>query len=234
MGLSKLWQLQEMQLRCQELRNELKASTLARELKAKKEQLETLQNEIQAKNNEYKQSLKDITEREWTCQGLETKKKQIEDKLYSGKINNAKELKNLQSQVELTVKDITKLEKKIQELKTRCSELKDWLIENNSFLQAMKTSYKEELAEYRTWRQGREQEIDILTANAAQLEEDIDHKLSNMYKGLQKRLGTAALSRIINKDTCSYCHLIIPPVLLQEIRAGNHIYCENCGRLILP
>lgn len=233
MGISQLWRLQEMQIRHQELQQKLQTSTLARELKREKERLEAFQETTLARGKESEQLNREIDELERTYQNLQAKKKQFEGKLYSGTINNPKELNNLQHQVEITTQELARAEDSLMELNVKREQLEEWLAVNNAQLHADKAAYRERLVQYRTWREGLKQEMDVLKVNVTQLEAEIEPGLRIFYSDLQRRLGLKALARVI-KGSCSGCNLIIPPVLLFEARSGKLVYCENCGRLILP
>jgi len=233
MGLSQLWQLQEMQLHHQELQQKLQTSTLARELKREKERLEAFQETTLARGKESEQLNREIDKLERTYQNLQAKKKQFEGKLYSGTINNPKELNNLQHQVEITTQELARAEDSLIELDVKREQLEEWLAVNNDQLHADKAAYRERLAQYRAWREGLKREMNVLKVNVTQLEGEIEPELRIFYSDLQRRLGLKALARVV-KGSCSGCNLIIPPVLILEARSGKLIYCENCGRLILP
>jgi predicted nucleic acid-binding Zn-ribbon protein len=233
MGLSQLWQLQEMQLRQQELQHELQSSTLAKELKGEKLRLEALQAEITDRGRELERLKREIAALEQDYQGLQDKRKKTEGNLYGGTINNPKELKNLQTQVENTDQELSRQEERLVELTLKIEQLEEWMALNNNRLHNDKVVYRSKLAHYRTWRENIKQEIDVLAVTVNQLTEEIEPELFRFFSDLQRRLGIKALARTV-KGSCSGCNLIIPPMLLVEIRAGKRIYCENCGRLILP
>lgn len=233
MGLSQLWQLQEMQLRQQELQRKLHTSALARELKAEKGRLEAVQAEVKARNKELEQLNRELAAYEQDYRRRQDKRKKIEDILYSGTINNPKELENLQLQVNNTDQELSQQEDKLIELTLKREQLEEWLTLTSNHLRKDKAAYRSKLAQYRTWRKGIKQEIDVLAVIVSQLFEEIEPELCKFYHDLQRRLGLKALARVV-KGSCSGCNLIIPSVLLVEIRAGKRIYCENCGRLILP
>ncbi|MDN5345219.1 MAG: uncharacterized protein PWQ18_1333 [Clostridia bacterium] len=233
MGLSKLWELQEMQLRLQGLQQQLQASGLARELKKEKERLEACQATVRAKMEEREALRRQATALEGTCRDLAARKKQLEAKLYSGETNNPKELNNIQHRIDTTAGELAREEEKAMELELQQEQLEAWLQENVARLQADKANYRENLAHYRSWREGLQQEMDVLAVNTSQLEGEIEPDLLVLFNNLQRRLGTRALAKVV-KGTCSGCHLVIPAVLLREARGGKFIYCESCGRLLLP
>lgn len=233
MGLSQLWDLQEMHLRRQELQRQLQTSALARELKKEKERLEALRESVRTRMQEREELLQEIAVREKVCHDLQTKRKHLEMKLYSGTTNNPKELSNLQQQMATIVTDLQAEEEKTLEITSRREELDNWLATSTATLQAGRQAYREKLAGYRTWLAGLQQEIDVLAVNAAQLEAEIEPHLLDLYCQLRRRLGVRALARVV-KGSCSGCNLIIPSFLLREIRSGKTVYCESCGRLLLP
>ncbi|MDK2821528.1 MAG: uncharacterized protein PWP31_1493 [Clostridia bacterium] len=233
MGLSKLWELQEIQLRQHNLEDQLKNSTLAFELKKEKERLTAFQEKIRSKMLEYKQLKKEIKNLESTCKDLEFKKNSIKNKLYSGEVNNFKELYGLEQQIEASTNDLAHEEEKYLELLLEQERLEGWLKVNSQKLKEEKEDYRKKLEKYRAWHDDLQQEIDILKVNAIQIEQDIEPSLRDIYVSLKKRLGNKALARVV-KGTCSGCNLVIPPVLLRKVRSGKIVYCESCDRLLLP
>ncbi len=233
MGLSKLWELQEMQLRLQERQRQLQTCSLARELKREKDRLEACQETIREKMQQQEDLARQLAGLEGYCQQLSTRRKQLEGKLYSGETNNPKELNSIQQKMDTTAGELAREEDKAMELQLQQEQLEGWLKENTSSFRAAKAAYREKLAQYRTWREGLQQEIDVLAVNTAQMEGEIEPGLLSLYTTLQHRLGVMAIARVV-KGTCSGCHLVVPPVLLREARNGKFIYCESCGRLLLP
>jgi len=233
MGLEKLWELQELQLGLERIQQELKNPSQGKELKREKERLESYYTQIQEKKRKGERLQEQLALHENTCRSLEVKKKDTEAKLYSGQINNPSELQNLEQQLTHLNKEISVYQEKIKELNMELQEVFGWVKEHSQIFQGQVGEYQARLEEYRLWREEREREIQDLKLRMEKLEKELDEDLLRHYRELQSRLGLRALARVEN-GCCSGCRLMVSIILMQKIKAGERVQCENCGRLLIP
>jgi hypothetical protein len=167
---------------------------------------------------------------EWEIDDLTTKIKDIEKKLYGGKIFNSKELSSLQQETE--------------DIKKRRSALEDkslGLMDQVELTRKAIVSSKDELAKQEIqWKTQQQQ----LTAELVQLKtaqtalEDkrkqiavlIDADTLFTYQELRKRKGLAVAK--VEQGICQGCRITLPNTDLQRAKSGGIVRCSSCGRII--
>ena len=167
---------------------------------------------------------------EWEIDDLESKIKTNEEKLYSGKITNPKELSNLQLEVE--------------DLKSRRAQFEDKALEIMDQVEsttARVATMSKELERLETEWQRHQQE---LSANLNQLKTEhadlksqrqtqaveIEPQLMETYSALRKQKGTAIAK--VEQGMCRGCQIVLPTTELQQVRGGNIVRCDSCGRIL--
>ena len=63
------------------------------------------------------------------------------------------------------------------------------------------------------------------------LDRDLPEDLKGFYQRSAKALKGVVVVPIKDK-TCGFCHMIIPPAVLEKVKKGGSgvMLCENCGR----
>lgn len=166
---------------------------------------------------------------------IEDKITEVDKTLYSGTVTAPRELQAFQDD--------------IASLKRRQSQLEDGVIE----LMEQTEPLDAELEERRAARaemdavggrlevaldQVQADLVDALArvdAERAQLVGSIPDDLLVEYDKLRSQLGGIAVARLVGSN-CGGCHLMLSHVALDHIRhepADAHVYCEECGRLLV-
>ena len=167
---------------------------------------------------------------EWEIDDLTTKIKDIEKKLYGGKIFNSKELSSLQQETE--------------DIKKRRSVLEDKSLELMDQLELTRkaiVSSKEELAKLEIqWQAQQKQlaaELEQLKATQTALEDNrkqlaalFDADTIAIYQELRKRKGLAVAK--VEQGICQGCRITLPNTDLQRAKGGGIVRCSSCGRII--
>jgi predicted nucleic acid-binding Zn-ribbon protein len=167
---------------------------------------------------------------EWEIDDLTTKIKDIEKKLYGGKIFNSKELSSLQQETE--------------DIKKRRSALEDkslGLMDQVELTRKAIVSSKDELAkqeiQWKTQQQQLTAELVQLKAAQTALEDKrkqiavlIDADTLFTYQELRKRKGLAVAK--VEQGICQGCRITLPNTDLQRAKSGGIVRCSSCGRII--
>ena len=167
---------------------------------------------------------------EWEIDDLTTKIKDIEKKLYGGKIFNSKELSSLQQETE--------------DIKKRRSALEDkslGLMDQVELTRKAIVSSKDELAKQEIQWQTQQQQLtaELVQLKAAQtaLEDKrkqiavlIDADTLFTYQELRKRKGLAVAK--VEQGICQGCRITLPNTDLQRAKGGGIVRCSSCGRII--
>jgi len=231
MSLAKeLFQLQQID---QEI--EAKNSEVARikEALGKSQKVADAQNSLDQAKEWLKKIQKDQKDKEYLLEDLQTRKKDLEKKLYEGKEKGHKELESLRQEVEKLKPQVQKEEellfgvmgesddahKNLARYTERLKQAKEeWNIEKSGFSGQI-SSLDEAL---RDLQGKRSQQVSRLTP------QDLD-----IYNKLKSQKQGKAVARV-QQGRCQGCRLNLSMNLLKRLRTENApVFCDNCGRILL-
>ena len=167
---------------------------------------------------------------EWEVDDHSVKVSTTEEKLFSGRIRNPKELANLQREDE--------------ELKARQSQLEDRVLELMDQAEATTTAVKTSTAElarlegeWRDQQQRLSTELTQLKESHADLTQKREEQVTQIesatievYQQLQTQKGTAVAR--VEQGICRGCQITLPTTEIQQVRGGGLVRCSNCGRIL--
>jgi uncharacterized protein len=157
-----------------------------------------------------------------------------ESSLYGGKIQNPKELQDLQSEVASLKRLLTTLDDKqfeimmeVEEAETLLTKAKEGLleaqkkqIENNAVLEGEKTKLLSQVERLES-----ERKAAVPTITATDL---------GLYEQLRKSRNGVAVAQI-NSRACTACGSTLTAALIQATQStGQMIRCPICGRFLYP
>ncbi|MCA9952133.1 MAG: hypothetical protein KDE48_20925 [Anaerolineales bacterium] len=164
---------------------------------------------------------------------INNKAKSSNNRLYSGKVTNPKEL--------------TDLQKEIAALGRRSEELEEEVLEAMIMVEEGEAEQETAAAELKTveakWQKDQtrlhaeQNELalrlrDLLIARKGQVE-PIDPKMMAEYDNMKRRKnGLAVVS--IKLGRCQGCHLSVSSHKINQVAQGEMVYCGGCGRLLCP
>lgn len=152
------------------------------------------------------------------------------ESLYSGRIQNPKELQNLQRELAswqtqrnpLEEKELALMEKMEQAGKTERMRLEElaaaeaqWQVEQAALVDKIKLS---------------EEAIEVIKHRRLDAISQIPTGDLAPYTQLRKTHGWAVAR--LNQGTCGHCRLGLSTATLQRARAGQMVNCPSCGRLL--
>jgi len=167
---------------------------------------------------------------EWEIEDITTRVATDEERLYSGRITNPKELGSLQHEV--------------NELKARRSQLEDRALETmeqTELAQASLDNKDSELkrleAEWHKRQQQLSTDIERLKATLSDLTNErqltsaqIDPQAVEFYHKLKKQKGIAVVR--VEQGICRGCQISLPASELQRARGDSLVQCSSCGRIL--
>jgi len=167
---------------------------------------------------------------EWEAEDLTTKWKATEEKLFGGRIQNPKELTNLQRESD--------------ELKTRRTDMEDRALEVMGQAEATTSSIAaltEELgrleADWRIQQEKLSMELEELktvhaefTRERQELATSVVSETIGVYEQIRSRKGTAVAR--VEQGICRGCQITLTTTELQQARGGGLVRCGSCGRLL--
>lgn len=224
-----LYRLQQVDSRLDQIQNRLQAIRFAlensAELKAAREQLEGAQTDLQEKERALKQA-------EHDSQDQRIKLEQVEASLYSGRIQNPKELKDLETDA--------------ASLKRRLAELEDIQLENMLQIESARERVERTQEEHnivhgqvisqnaslQSEQDSLEKERERFHAQRLAAVSGIDTSTLSLYESLrQKRSGLAVAT--VSENSCEACGASMPPAHAQSVRISSQlVHCPMCGRIL--
>ena len=187
-----------------------------RELEAEQQQLEELKKQQHAV--------------EWEVDGYSAKIAEIDEKLYSGRVKNPKELSNLQQEVEGLKGQCRKVEDKVLEIMELVSEGEAKIAALGSELQKLETEWRQEQRQLSAEAERYQTVIaDLRQKRQAQVD-SADPAVIKVYQDVRGQKGWAVAR--IERGTCRGCGITLSTAQLQQARSNNMLRCGNCGRIL--
>ena len=188
----------------------------------------------QAKLTSEQQRLDDLKQQqhpvEWMVDGLVNKISAVEERLYSGRIKNPKELTNLQREDELLRTDRDQLENKALAIMDQVELAEASVTAANSELEKLE-------AEWRSQQQQLLVDIEALKSKIVDfgqkrqlLSAKINPQAVEVYDKLRNQKGQAVA--MVEQGVCRVCRISLPFGMLQQARAGDLAQCSSCGRIL--
>lgn len=194
------------------------------------EQLRARAEETSTRHYELDKEALDV---ELEVKSIEEKRKQVYDKLYSGRIRNPKELSDLEAEHAALGRHVDSVQDtglalidQVEEAKAQMEAARRALQEAKAKLLLMTETYQREQE-----RLSRERET--LEPRRAELVEQLPAGLLKRYEAVRERRGGLAVVRVTG-DTCPGCQVSIPKDLFRAPKKPTGLMtCESCGRIFV-
>jgi len=175
---------------------------------------------------------KQSTEIEKRVIEFKNKKQQLTSSLYGGKIQNSKELQDLQKEIESISKNISALEDLQIQKWEEIEELRAAKSIQESQLNLIKDTRLLKTEEIRTKILKIENEINRLKIEQKGIREQISKSFLDLYDNLIVNKKGVAITQI-DETYCSSCGNTLTPSDCQTAKVHSSItYCSNCGRIL--
>jgi predicted nucleic acid-binding Zn-ribbon protein len=167
---------------------------------------------------------------EWEIDDIATKLAAAEEQLFGGKVQNPKELTNLQHEVESFKARRNKLEEKALEIIDRVEQ-------SEASVSSLNVELKKLTADWQRQQKELTAEMERVKATLAdfgdkrrQLIAEIDSATFDFYQQLRAGKGTAVAR--VEQGICRGCRISLPTTDLQQARGGKLVQCSSCGRIL--
>lgn len=227
--LAALYSLQQIDTRLDQARKELAGLDSGEQLRA---ECQDRANELQEARNRVRRMEEDLLDAELEMSGIESKRRDYEQKMYGGLVRNPKELQDMQEEVEMLARSIDALETKaltlMDELEKQRAVLKD-LEKTTSECEAHLRQVEEQ---YKREKERLESELVELGQRRQVGVEGIPADLLRKYEDLRARKSNIAIV-MVSGAICPACRVTLPTDTLRDLQAGNRLlFCESCGRML--
>jgi predicted nucleic acid-binding Zn-ribbon protein len=190
-----------------------------RELETAVAQLHTLQSQRNQLNLE--------------LQSLNSKTKASENRLYSGKVTNTKEMSDLQGEIGSLNKRTAGLEDEVLEVMLLMEEAEAQRATADEAATKSETRWQKESADLQRERDELAVRLNKLLEMRKGQAAVIDPPSLQEYDQLLKKKGGTAVVRV-RVDMCLGCRTTISANKVKEAKEGKKAYCGSCGRIIYP
>ena len=227
--LDALYQLQLIDL---DLDKHKKAKAALDDGAARREQVEKLRTQSAEGDRLLHEAATELKDKELTLKSVEDKKKQFQDKMYSGKVSNPKELAGMNDEIKMLDRQRGKLEERMLELMDIVEELKTAAAGAAESLKQHEEKLAAHMAKLAENARILTKNIEILTHRRETAASHIVPALLKRYESLQSRVGVLAVGKI-EGNQCGGCHTGLMVFQLREFEQDKDIVsCENCGRIL--
>lgn len=226
--LQQLYRLQqidnEIREKKQRLREVMRALKDDEELVAarrRKEQTEEALHKVQGQQKELELQLGSVNE----------EAQRSEDRLYSGKVTNPKELSDLQQKIASLGRRKEMLEDQILETMMAVEEAQEVDEAAGERLREAEAAWEEE-------RERLTREQDELAEEAGRLLQQrekqvdlIDDKMMDAYEDTARRRGGVAVAPLV-QQVCQACTVRVSATKARAAQEGELVYCSSCKRIL--
>jgi predicted nucleic acid-binding Zn-ribbon protein len=167
---------------------------------------------------------------DWELEDLTGKINKENERLYSGRIQNPKELSGLQQEVNI-------LKNTRDQVETRVLEMMEQVEGVETEMAAMDEGLRQLEAEWQSEQQRISAEIESLKAELPALQEKreaqagaFDIQALALYDKLRKQKARAVAR--VEQGICSGCRISLSFSELQQVRIGGLVQCSSCGRIL--
>jgi len=228
MGVAKqFYQLQEVELEIES--NEEALAQIASQLGESQAVART-----QAKLKSEQQQLEELGRQqhsaEWEIEDLVNKLTTAEEKLYSGRIKDSKELTNLQHEVDGLRVRRNHLEDKALEIMDRVELSTASVATLSNKLKTLETDWHSQQQQLSTNMEQLETLLSDLKHKRQLLSANIDPQAIELYQELKKQKRGAVAK--VEQGICCGCRISLPTTELQRARSDSLVQCSSCGRIL--
>jgi len=162
---------------------------------------------------------------------LENEKKQTQEKLYSGKVTNSKELSQLEKDLESLGKRRSQLDGEVLDFMDKLEKADALLVSSERKLAETKSQDAESHAAGESRKAELQKLRGELEARRQSLVQSLDEAILEKYQDLRKRHAGLAIVKL-QKNSCGGCFMLVPESSIQKVKVLELEYCSSCGRIL--
>lgn len=169
-------------------------------------------------------------EAEWAVDDYAARISVLEEKLYSGRISNPKELASLQREGEILKGQRSRAEDNVLELMERVAQSEARIAALSGSLQKLEKEWEAEQAQLTTGAERYRAQVVELEERRQEVVADIDPTAVTTYDNIKRQKGWAVAR--VERGTCRSCGITLSTAQLQQARGDELMRCSNCGRIL--
>lgn len=225
-----LYRLQQMDDEIRADKNRLgeviRSQQETKELLLARQRVETAAAELQG----YRASQTDLN---LELSSLNSKAQRSEQRLYSGKVKNPKELEDLQSETESLAKRRTVLEDELLETMIMVEDAQEESEAAQASLQEIEAAWSQDQEDLKQEQSELIARVKQLTAQRKKHVELLTVESLQSYENAQRRAGSTAVV-LMKNNRCRGCLVTVPANLVKAVDEGQLVHCDSCSRILCP
>lgn len=215
-------QIDQAQFRCVEITQQL----------SENEELDQARQREQELQKDLEEAVSKLSHAENDVRQLRVKIETSEASLYGGRVQNPKELQDLQKEIASLKRYQVTLEDRQLEAMIYVDDTRESLLQAQKNLEKLNEEYLRSSQILRTEKEGLLTEINHLKNEKEAAITGLPENALNLYETLRKQRRGVAVSGVIN-NSCTACGTTINASLLQAASLPGQIArCETCGRIL--
>lgn len=227
--LAILYQIQQLDIELARRKTALAGLDTGAELKG---EIAAGEAELAESLRRHHDSEKQAREVELETRTLEEKRDRYDKQLTSGSVRNPRQLEDLQKEVAMLRREISKLDDQMLSLMETIEGERAEMQAREADLAEKRDRLTTVLAAYESEQARLNAEMAALQVERKGLTPQVDPNLLKRYEQIRVRGGNLGLVKVTG-DVCPGCHLTLASELLKELRTGRvGLTCDNCGRLL--
>jgi predicted nucleic acid-binding Zn-ribbon protein len=167
---------------------------------------------------------------EWELEDIQEKVRQIDNKLYSGKTKDPKELLSLEKEVKSLRSQVRPKEDALLAAMSQVEELETEVKATAERVKRLKQEWEQRQGSLGQKKSEVESVLAELKRNRSELTQQMQADVVGTYERLREVKGQAVVK--VERGKCQGCHITVPTSQWQKARAGELIQCNSCGRIL--
>jgi predicted nucleic acid-binding Zn-ribbon protein len=196
------------------------------------EEIEAARIDVAEKTRTHRAAESSQKDLELQADDVKTKIAPAEEKLYSGKIKNPKELSDLQHDIDQHKRQLSAIEDKDIEALSTVESAEREMRASLEHLEALDAAWREEQAELTERIERLTAEVGEYEAERAEQAADIEPDLLGVYEHVRRAHYGKGVARL-DRNLCLGCRISLPTSTVNKARAGSAlVQCPNCERIL--
>ncbi|MGE5261803.1 MAG: zinc ribbon domain-containing protein [Acidobacteriota bacterium] len=188
--------------------------------------------DLEAEERLHAEGRSTLRTREMEAKSVDLEIKEIEGRLYGGRVSNPKELQDLEKDLQMHKRQRSHLDDQLLELMEAVDQTQKRVDEKSAALKKVEGTRATDVESLSRERETITARLAALTADREQLRATLDADALRTYDYLRRTKAGRAVSQI-RTGACSACGVSVPTGLVQRVRAGSElVFCSGCGRIL--
>ncbi|MBF8981980.1 hypothetical protein IZY60_00370 [Lutibacter sp. B2] len=160
----------------------------------------------------------------------EFNREENKERLYSGNIKDSKQLEKLMQKQEDLENEIEGLDTEILKQIDLVEIMEKNMKEEKDKEYSLGVKINKMLSKRNKDKEEKEKNINLLEKEKEVLENEISHENMLLYNEIKNRVNKPLAK--LEENMCMGCHMDLPIITVQKIRAKEIVMCSNCGRIL--